>query len=467
MGDEGDELRVVMFPWLAFGHLIPFLELSKYLAEKGHRIFFVSTPRNIDRLPKIPPNLSARINLVRITLPRVENLPPNAEASSDIPLDKAQYLKMALDGLEEPFVRFLEDASPDWIIYDYCNYWVSRAAAKLRTKSAFFSTHNAAALAFIGPPRELLGGDTRTTLEHFTVTPNWIPFPSTMAYRSYELRKNFDESVSDPISGVTDTYRYGSSIQGCDFVAIRSYTEFEPEYIRLLEELYQKPVVPVGALPLSVQVSTVDGDEEPRWAKIFDWLDDQMQGSVVYVAFGSEVRLSSEEVQELAFGLELSKLPFVWVLKRELETLPEGFEARTKGCGAVCRGWVPQLKMLAHSSIGGFLTHSGWGSILEALQFGLALILMPMMHDQGLNTRLMVEKKIGVEVPRNEEDGSFTSDAVAKSLRLAMVEREGEWLRAKATEMREILADKDLHDRYVDRFVRFLKDHRHPPAVSQ
>jgi hypothetical protein len=32
-----------------FLHMIPYLELTKLIASKGHRITFVSTPRNIDR----------------------------------------------------------------------------------------------------------------------------------------------------------------------------------------------------------------------------------------------------------------------------------------------------------------------------------------------------------------------------------------------------------------------------------
>ncbi|GLJ19371.1 hypothetical protein SUGI_0349000 [Cryptomeria japonica] len=41
------ELRVVMFPWLAQGHIMPFVELAKSLANYGLKIFFVSTPLSI------------------------------------------------------------------------------------------------------------------------------------------------------------------------------------------------------------------------------------------------------------------------------------------------------------------------------------------------------------------------------------------------------------------------------------
>lgn len=56
-----NKLHIVMFPWLAFGHIIPYLKLSKLIAQKGHKISFISTSRNIDRLPKLPLEFSTTI----------------------------------------------------------------------------------------------------------------------------------------------------------------------------------------------------------------------------------------------------------------------------------------------------------------------------------------------------------------------------------------------------------------------
>ena len=60
------KLHIAMFPWLDFGHMIPYLELAKLMAQKGHHISFLSTPQNIDRLPKLPPNLASLIDLVKL-----------------------------------------------------------------------------------------------------------------------------------------------------------------------------------------------------------------------------------------------------------------------------------------------------------------------------------------------------------------------------------------------------------------
>lgn len=117
--DDPEKLHIVMFPWLAFGHVLPYLELSKLMAQEGHRISFISTPRNIDRLPELPPDLRPRIDLVKFPVPKVDGLPENAEATTDLPGEKLPSLKKAFDDLHQPMTRFLETSHPDWIIYDF------------------------------------------------------------------------------------------------------------------------------------------------------------------------------------------------------------------------------------------------------------------------------------------------------------------------------------------------------------
>ncbi|KAA8546689.1 hypothetical protein F0562_003080 [Nyssa sinensis] len=419
MTDDG-KLHIVMFPWLAFGHMIPFLEVAKLIAQKGHKISFVSTPRNIDRLPKLPPNLSPLINLVKLPLPTVDNLPENAEATVDLPYDKVKYLKTAYDLLQQPMTQFLQSSAPDWclLLYIHCLLHVLFGAC----------------IIFDG------NQDARTKPEDFTVPPKWIPFKSTVAFRLFEILRVFDDVTGDD-ENIPGTHRVGASIQGCDAFALRSCYDFEPEWLKLLEEIYRKPVIPVGQLPATTY-DAGDDDKNDEWKAMKQWLDKQVKGSVVYVAFGSEAKPSQAELTEIALGLELSKLPFFWVFRKrrgladtEFIELPDGFEERTKRRGLVWTSWAPQLKILSHDSVGGFLTHSGWGSVVEGLQFERALILLTFLAEQGLNARVLEEKKMAYPIPRDDRDGSFTRDSVADSLRLVMVGEGGKMYRDKAKEI--------------------------------
>ncbi|XP_042495542.1 UDP-glycosyltransferase 91C1-like [Macadamia integrifolia] len=478
--DQNEELHIVMLPWLAFGHMIPFLELSKSLAQRGHRISFVSTPRNIATLPKLPPNLVPLISFVKLSLPDVDGLPENAEATSDVSYEKIPYLKKAFDGLELPLARILEISPPDWIIYDFAPYWLPPIASRLGVPCAFFYTFTAAAIAFFGPPRLQAPSSveieySRTKPEHFTVPPKWVPFPSDVVFRLHEILRMFDR-VDANASGVSDGYRFSSTMNGCSIVAVRSCIEFEAEWLHLLQGgLFKKPVIPVGLFPRSVKATgDVADDADERWIGIREWLDKQKEGSVVYIALGSEVIPSQDEMNELALGLELSGLPFFWVLRMPTgltgfdSVLPSGFEQRTGGRGFIYRGWAPQLRVLAHPSVGSFVTHCGFSSIIEAFALGCPLILLPLLNDQPLNARLLQGKKIGLEIPRDERDGSLSRDSVAESLRIVMVEK-AELFKAQAREMRKIFGDKARHDRYVDDFDNYLRHHgrRCPKMTSQ
>ncbi|KAG8383622.1 hypothetical protein BUALT_Bualt04G0033200 [Buddleja alternifolia] len=469
MAAKGKKLHIVMFPWLAFGHIIPYLELSKFLAEKGHKISFISTPRNIDRLPKLPPEFASSINRVKIPLPKIPELPEYAEATMDIRGEDMQYLKKAYDGLEAGLTRFLEESGvPDWIIYDFSPHWLPPLAQRLGISRAFFLIINAWFLAFFGPVDDLISGsDYRTKPEDFMVPPKWVKFETKVAYRRFEANWMVGAGQKND-SGFTDFYRQGKVIEGCEAILLRHCYEFEPDWLTVVEELYNRPVVPLGLMPPKVQDnnSDKDGDHE-TWVSIRNWLDSQKKGSVVYVALGSEVTPSQDQLGELAHGLEISGVPFFWVLRKsswstdsDSVELPHGFEERTTGQGIVWRSWAPQLKILSHDSVGGFLTHCGWSSIVEGLMFGHPLITLPFLVDQGLNSRVVVEKELGSEIPRNEEDGLYTRNSVAHSVKLVMLEDDGKKLRERAKEMSAIFADAELHNRYLDNFVEFLENHK-------
>lgn len=460
------KLHIVMFPWLAFGHITPYLNLSKLIAQKGHTISFVSTPRNIDRLPKLPPNLASAITLRKIPLPKLAELPENAEATTDIDGGQMEFLKKAFDGMQIGLTRFLEETRPDWVIYDFAAHWLPPIAARLHISRAFFLTMNACFLAFFGPDNCVVGGsDNRSRPEDFMVPPKWVKFETKVACRRFEASSMVGSGRVGE-SGYSDNYRGEKVITGSDAILVRDCYEFEPKWLSLIEELYNRPVIPVGLLPPKVQDhSTNMHDDHEHWISIKNWLDGQCKGSVVYVALGSEVTPSQDQLNELAHGLELSGVPFFWVIRKaslmesDSVELPIGFVERVRDRGIVRRSWAPQLKILSHDSVGGFLTHCGWNSIIEGLMFGHPLLTLPFLVDQGSNSRVVVEKQIGIEIPRNEEDGSFTGNSVANSVKLVMIENDGKKLRKNAKMMSAMIRDMNLHDKYVDKAVEFLQNY--------
>ncbi|KAI3914785.1 hypothetical protein MKW98_002021 [Papaver atlanticum] len=470
MAEGNHEHHVVMFPWLAFGHMLPFCELSKKLAAtKCVKISFVSTPRNIARLPKLPPNLSPHFDLVEMNLPSTDGLPSGAEATIDLKQQQqVQYLKKAYDELQGPVERLLDQIKPDFIVCDFAPSWIPGIAAKFKVPSAFFSVFPASFLTYVGPPSELRSG-YRSKPEDYAVAPNWIHFPSTVAYRLFQATSYSKNIGLADISGKSTAERMAKIVEGCDFVMVRGCREFACD-MNVLTDIYQKPVLPIGLLPPQSSVGASSSISNETTSDMFVWLDKQVPQTVVFVGFGSECKMAIDRVHELAYGIELSSLPFLWILRKPEEIdmsdlLPPGFEDRTSNRGLVCIGWAPQVEILAHAAIGGCLFHSGWGTIIESLNYGHNQILLPMIADQGLNAKLLVEKGIGFEVERNE-DGSFTRDAVAEAMRLVMVDPEGEHLRVKATQMRSIFSNQALHDGYINKFIDFLNDYKNQDHPS-
>ncbi|XP_010472246.1 PREDICTED: UDP-glycosyltransferase 91A1 [Camelina sativa] len=462
---DGTKLHVAMLPWLAFGHMVPYFELSKLIAQKGHTVSFISTPRNIDRLlPRLPKNLSSAINFVRLPLPVVgdNKLPEDGEATTDVPFELISYLKIAFDGLKSPVTEFLESSKPDWVLQDFAAYWLPPISRRLGIKTGFLSAFNGATLGILKPPGF---EEYRTCPAGFMKPPKWVPFETPVAFKLFECRYIFHGFMAETTEGnVPDIHRVGGVIDGCDAIFVRSCYEYEAEWLGMIQDLHRKPVIPVGVLPPKPEEKFEDTD---TWLTVKKWLDSRKTKSVVYVAFGSEAKPSQTELNAIALGLELSGLPFFWVLKTrrgpwdtEPVELPEGFEERTADRGMVWRGWVEQLRTLSHASIGLVLTHPGWGTVIEAIRFAKPMAMLVFVYDQGLNARVIEQKKIGYMIPRDETEGFFTKESVAKSLKLVMEEEEGKVYRENVKEMKGVFGDMDRQDRYVDSFLDYLVAHR-------
>lgn len=456
--DGKKKLHFLLFPWLAQGHINPFLHLSKALAIHGHTVSFLSTPVNISR---IKPSLQlqdwqGRIDLLELPLPPTEGLTPGAECTADIPVEMAMSLKKAMDGMENPFRSLLRQLSPDFLVHDFVQYWTQSTAAEMRVPAIYFSVFAPVSCCYLMHPGKLRNHEI--TAEELAVPPFGFP-SSEVLFRLYEAQDIL--AMFREIPGqVTPAYRIAKCFEGCAAIALKSCFEGEDKYIRYLQNVSGVPVLSVG--PLMPAVQPIAGGSEG--SDLLEWLDKQRVASVVFVSFGSETFLSTEQAFELALGLESSGIPFLWSLRApqfldgNRELLPEGFHSRIQDRGLVVQGWVPQVRILSHPSVGGYLGHGGWSSAMEALSCRLPLILLPIRLDHGLNARqITMELKAGLEIERGD-NGSFSRESICKAVKMVMAGEEGKSLRSKAVEARDVLvANIGRQQSYIHDFIEQLE----------
>ncbi|KAL0401865.1 UNVERIFIED_CONTAM: UDP-glucosyltransferase 29 [Sesamum latifolium] len=167
--------------------------------------------------------------------------------------------------------------------------------------------------------------------------------------------------------------------RSCEIVLIKGFRDIEGKYIDYVTSLLGKKFVLVGPL---VQEPIPDEKED-----------------------------ESSDIDEIAYGLELSKINFIWVVR-----FPKGA--------------------------------NGHNGLLEK-----TLPRVPIHHDQPINARLVDEVGVGVEVVR-DRNKRLSGERLAAVIKQVVMEDCGEVARQKAADMREKLKSKG--DQEIDEVVKEL-----------
>ncbi|CAK7345176.1 unnamed protein product [Dovyalis caffra] len=105
------------------------------------------------------------------------------------------------------------------------------------------------------------------------------------------------------------------------------------------------------------------------------------------------------------------------------EVLSEGFLDRTIEIGKVI-GWAPQVDILAHPSVGGFVSHCRWNSVLECIWFGVPIATWPLHAEQQFNAfQMIVELRLGVEIKMDYRKDPFNIDGNESLITSKEIER--------------------------------------------
>lgn len=444
-------MHIAMFPWFAMGHLIPYLHLSNKLAKRGHKISFIIPRKTQSKLDKS--NLYQHlITFIPITLPLCEGLPHDAETTSDVPPSLVPLLMTAMDRTQNHIQQLLLQLKPQIVLFDFV-YWLPSIARKLGIKSVVYFIVNPATVGYSASKERMLQGSDLTEEDLMKPPPG---FPSTSIKlhpheaKIFACMRRFEFG-----SGVLFFDRIYNTLTQSDAIAFKGSTEIEGPFVDYLGAFLSGPLIPEP--PQSVL--------EEKWAK---WLGQFNEYSLVYCAFGSECIIEKGQFQELLLGLEMTGLPFLAVLKPPSgfesieEAMPEGFKERVKERGIVYGGWVQQQLILAHSSVGCFITHCGAGSVTEGLVNNCQLVFIPQtLGDYIINARMMSSVlKVGVEVERGEGDGLFSRESVCEAVKSVMDDESavGREIRVNHAKVRSYLLSDDLDNSHMDRFCEKLRD---------
>lgn len=240
-----------------------------------------------------------------------------------------------------------------------------------------------------------------------------------------------------------------------DGILFNTVEEFDNTGLLYFRRKLGRPVWAIGPILLSDNVRGSSKKSGISRELCREWLDMKAPGSVLYISFGSQNTISATQMMQLAKALDASESNFIWVVRpplgfdinaefKAVDWLPEGFIDRVEEQkrGLIVEKWAPQVEILSHKSIGAFLSHCGWNSVLESLSHGVPLIGWPMAAEQYFNAKFL-EEMIGVcvEVARGTSFEVRSQDILEK-IELVMSENgKGKEMRRKACELEEIIKD--------------------------
>ncbi|VFR02017.1 unnamed protein product [Cuscuta campestris] len=449
-------LHVVMFPFFAFGHISPFVQLSNKLSSHGVKISFFSAAGNV---PRIKPMLASEIQIHSLTLPPVDGLPPGSESTSDLSPATAELLKVALDLLKPQVKGLFFRLRPHFVVFDFAQDWLPPLAAELGIKTLFYSVFIALATAFATVPARLPEAGKSPSLDEMKNPPPGFPETSVTSLRDFEARDFL--YIFKSFHGSSSVYdRVLAGLNGCSAILAKTCYEMEGPYIDYVKSQFKKPILLAGPV---VPVPAT-GKLEEKWEKFLSQFEPK---TVIFCSFGSETFLKNDQIKELALGLELTRLPFLLVLNfpesgddkspEMNRALPEGFAERVKGRGAIHSGWVQQRQILAHRSVGCHVSHAGFSSVIEAMANDCQLVMIPQKGDQFLNAKLVAaDMAAGVEVNRREEDGYFGKEDVEEAV-LGAMGAKGSLIRANHKKWREFLLDREIQSKFIKDLVHEMR----------
>ncbi|KAK9699181.1 hypothetical protein RND81_08G158000 [Saponaria officinalis] len=438
--------HVVCIPCPAQGHINPMTKLAKLLHSKGVHITFIHTEFNFTRLSTAKA-VQQTDGFNFDTIP--DGLPPdNKREANDLPAlcrSIAGESDEPKKGLRSVFAKLMSDNPPmSCVILDAQVNFAFEIVKEFDVQVLLFHTASASAvLSYLYfddlVNRGLLPLSNKTHLtDEFLDTPvDWIPG----LIRGAKLKHlpSFLKTGSDEMMFNFNVFSAKAAVDAGK-IMLHTVDDLEDEVIQAIKVKIPN-ILTIGPLTLLCQQANVQEFGSNLWkedSNCLEWLDKRSSKSVIYINYGSLTTLTSEQLEEFAWGLVNSQQNFIWVIREDLVVngefgiLSKEYMEEIKDRGLILK-WCAQENVLKHSSVAVFLTHCGWKSILESVIEGVPVICWPFFADQTVNCCYACnEWGIGMEIG----EGEVKRERVEEVVRVMMEGEKGKQIREKAMELK-------------------------------
>ncbi|XP_078165930.1 UDP-glycosyltransferase 79-like [Carex rostrata] len=419
--------HVLLLPYPSQGHINPMLQFAKRLAHHGLRSTLAIT-RSVLGSTKPEAGL---VHIATIS----DGFDKSVTEVSSVSDYVAQLKSLGSKTLEQLMKTESSAGRPvHVVIYDTFMPWGADVARQFGATTVAFFTQSCAVDTVYGqvwerkldmPVRARPGQLTGLPMLEVGDLPSFVLKPGV--YPAY-------------VELLTNIF---SELDKADEVLINSFYELETKEAEYMASVWRAktigPTVPSSYLDNLIPSDTSYGFHlfKPDTAPCMTWLDTKPTNSVVYISIGSLSSLDKVQMDELAYGLLNSNVPFLWVVRSsETNKLPEGFKDEAKERGLIIT-WSPQLDVLAHRATGCFLTHCGWNSTVETLSLGVPVVAFPQWTDQPMNAKYVeCVWEVGVRT-RQDGAGLVTREEVERCVQEVMQGERCEEYRRNAQKWRK------------------------------
>ncbi|CAM6129417.1 unnamed protein product [Calypogeia fissa] len=437
--------HVLILPVILHAHFAGIFRLAVQLAKRGVTVTFVAIEKHITLLKTFDEVQDLGFNLVSY----------NDSGPAQTPGDNwttSLFLASVRDLFQPIFNKLVKDQKagipgPTCIIGDRFLTWARDVANELNIPYYQFFSCGATFVRSLQACSKLFADGTLAMKEEPGGQRSLAEFEGLMKISGLPALR-FGEMTNSNL-GAEFVNSLGIAIGEADGVIVNTFYELEAPQIDAIRQSWMEDSrgkIPKLFLvgPLSNSATFKDRsfveDSVSRGTDWLQWLAGRPPKSVVYVCVGTIVRFTPQQMKDLALALEATDQSFLWVIPRRSEGgLPPNFEARIGEKGLIVNEWVPQLPILMHSSIGGFVTHCGWNSIIESILSGVPMAAWPQMQtDQFINCRYIVDVlKIAVEVrPQDYSTGLQKPEELENAVRF-LLSGEGNSLRSRIQELKK------------------------------